>query len=307
MPKTEIDYSNTIIYKITCRDVVITDVYVGHTINFVQRKHAHKQSCKNMKSPNYKLKLYEVIRANGDWNNWKMEIINFFDCKDHYEARKKEQEYFISLNATLNSIEPMPRPKIIKEKEIISCNTCNIHYNSSDKLEEHNKSKKHLKKLDIQISQEITMIPNKHPSIRIGNFVCDICNIKCSKKNDWDRHILTRKHHSRVDGNQLEVNIPPKVFTCKCGKNYANYSGLWKHLKNCHISDSNTVEEETIIPHMIDSSCSDIKALTNLVLDMVKNNTEVQKQQYELQKQSNDIQKQMCEYIKENLPSKNVL
>ena len=39
MPKNEIDYSNTIIYKITCLDPNITDVYVGHTTNFVQRKH----------------------------------------------------------------------------------------------------------------------------------------------------------------------------------------------------------------------------------------------------------------------------
>ena len=47
MPKVEIDYSNTIIYKITCKDPSITDVYVGHTTNFVQRKHCHKQSCNN--------------------------------------------------------------------------------------------------------------------------------------------------------------------------------------------------------------------------------------------------------------------
>ena len=72
MPKHEIDYSNTIIYKITCDDSNISDLYVGHTTNFVQRKHAHKQSCINEKSPNYKYKLYEVIRNNGGWENWKM-------------------------------------------------------------------------------------------------------------------------------------------------------------------------------------------------------------------------------------------
>ena len=95
MPKTEIDYSNTIIYKITCKDSNVNDLYVGHTTNFVQRKHAHKQSCINDKSPNHKCKVYEVIRNNGGWDNWNMEIINFFNCYDHYEARQKEQEYFI--------------------------------------------------------------------------------------------------------------------------------------------------------------------------------------------------------------------
>ena len=99
MPKIEIDYSNTIIYKITCKDPNILDVYVGHTTNFVQRKHAHKQSCINNKSSNHKCKLYEVIRNNGGWINWDMEIIHFCNCADHYEARKKEQEYFELLKA----------------------------------------------------------------------------------------------------------------------------------------------------------------------------------------------------------------
>ena len=120
MPKKDIDYSTTIIYKISCNDESISDVYVGHTTNFVQRKHAHKLSCTNIKSSNYKCKLYSVIRNNGGWDNWKMEIINFFNCKDHYEARKKEQEYFILLKATLNSIEPLPtpKPKDVTPKEV---------------------------------------------------------------------------------------------------------------------------------------------------------------------------------------------
>ena len=37
MQKVEIDYSNTIIYKIVCKDPLIKDVYVGHTTNFVQQ------------------------------------------------------------------------------------------------------------------------------------------------------------------------------------------------------------------------------------------------------------------------------
>jgi len=114
MLKSEIDYSNTIIYKITCNDKDLTDVYVGHTTDFVRRKYSHKQSCANNKSASHNCKLYKVIRANGGWNNWRMEIITSFNCKDQYDARMREQEYFISLNANLNSIEPMPKPKVIQ-------------------------------------------------------------------------------------------------------------------------------------------------------------------------------------------------
>ncbi len=38
MPKKIIDFSKTIIYKIVCNDLNITDVYVGRTTNFINRK-----------------------------------------------------------------------------------------------------------------------------------------------------------------------------------------------------------------------------------------------------------------------------
>ena len=82
MPKLELDYSNTIIYKIACKDPSITDVYVGHTTNFVQRKQSHKQSCYNTKSSCYNLKLYKTIRQHGNWSNWEMSIVNFYNCKN---------------------------------------------------------------------------------------------------------------------------------------------------------------------------------------------------------------------------------
>ncbi len=42
MPRNEIDYSKTIIYKIVCNDLTITDCYVGSTTDFKTRKAAHK-------------------------------------------------------------------------------------------------------------------------------------------------------------------------------------------------------------------------------------------------------------------------
>ena len=42
MPKVDIDYSNTIIYKIHCKDSNVNEIYVGHTTNFTKRKNQHK-------------------------------------------------------------------------------------------------------------------------------------------------------------------------------------------------------------------------------------------------------------------------
>ena len=49
MPKVVIDYSNTIIYKIMCKDPLICDIYVGHTTNFSQKKYAHKNELQSNK------------------------------------------------------------------------------------------------------------------------------------------------------------------------------------------------------------------------------------------------------------------
>ena len=94
MPKDEIDYSNTLFYKIYCKDTSVKDIYIGHTTNFVQRKYCHKQTCNTEKHANHNLKVYKCIRNNGGWNNWRMDIIGLHECHDHYEARKIEQNYF---------------------------------------------------------------------------------------------------------------------------------------------------------------------------------------------------------------------
>jgi hypothetical protein len=200
MPKVDIDYSNTIIYKITCKDPSITDVYVGHTTNFVQRKHAHKQSCVKEQC-----KLYTTIRNNGGWINWTMEIINFFNCKDHYEARIKEQEYFELLRATLNSIQPMPKPKCEPIKEDV-VNENVINEDEKDDVKEP------------AISTD--SLPN--------NFYCKCCKLECKYKSNWDRHIMSSKH---ITQSQIESNFTAKnKIWCKgCDKKFKTNAGLWKH------------------------------------------------------------------------------
>jgi hypothetical protein len=38
MPKKPTDYSKTILYKLVCNDLNITECYVGHTTHFVKRR-----------------------------------------------------------------------------------------------------------------------------------------------------------------------------------------------------------------------------------------------------------------------------
>ena len=208
MPKTEIDYSNTIIYKITCKNLLVNELYVGHTTNFIQRKHTHKSSCINEKSKNYKCKLYDVIRKNGGWNNWKMEIVDIYNCRDHNEAIKKELEMTQTLNATLNSIELKPKIVNITEEYV--------------EIKEIKKLKKNLPR-----------------------FFCETCAFKCYMKCDWTRHITRPKHFLSVDGNIKNLKNLKKTYVCDCGKIFLSNSGLWKHKKVC-IEEKNIIIDKEL-------------------------------------------------------------
>ena len=271
MPKTEIDYSNTIIYKITCIDTSINHVYVGHTTNFVQRKHAHKQGCANEKSSNYNCKLYKTIRANGGWNNWIMEIVAFFKCNDHYEARIKEQEYFTSLNATLNSIEPLPKPKpkptdtqiiepVLNTKKYC-CETCNVTLQNQHLLDVHNNTKKHCKKI-LGIETTVTNF--------LGKYFCEVCDYKTVRKSSYDEHLLSRKHQKSMNGNQnLQKNC--NEFICQnCNKKYKDNSGLWRHKKKC-----NLIEENVNVLEKEPNNSNEIQELKEIMKYLMKENSEM--------------------------------
>ena len=101
MPKINIDYSNTIIYKIVCKDINIKDLYVGHTTNFVKRKYQHK-----FRSENENFNVYTFIRQNGGWDNFEMLEVEKHTCNNGNEARTQERFWIENLNANLNMSLP---------------------------------------------------------------------------------------------------------------------------------------------------------------------------------------------------------
>ena len=228
MPKVDIDYSNTIFYKISCKDESISEVYIGHTTNFVQRKSGHKQSCNNSKSANYSCKLYEFIRQNGGWNNWRMDIIAYHECNDHYEARKKEQELFISHKATLNSIEPMPKPKskiarpTVHTNDVKSTHTCDVCkfscFNTLEVFTQHLSRNKHIK------AASMAMHDTKYH--------CECCKYSTDNKKDYNKHLQTIKHITLTNADE-NSQCKTNVHRCICGLEYKHASSLCKHKHVC--------------------------------------------------------------------------
>jgi len=109
------------IYRLKCKDPLITDCYIGQTKDFKERKWHHTGDCNNPKSFKYNFKVYKFIRENGGWDNWQMNPLEVIFCETEKEARKKELEFCIKFNATLNTQKPIRDRKqwLIDNKEKI--------------------------------------------------------------------------------------------------------------------------------------------------------------------------------------------
>jgi hypothetical protein len=57
----------------------------------------------NDNSKKYNRKLYQTIRENGGWDNWRMVIIEECGEISLTQARIKEEEHRVKLNANLNT------------------------------------------------------------------------------------------------------------------------------------------------------------------------------------------------------------
>ena len=110
----------------------------------------------------------------------------------------------------------------------------------------------------------------KNPKLPIS-FECEKCEYKCCSNKDFAKHLGTRKHTMDKVDNSI-VPVINKTFDCNnCGNSYKYQSGLCKHKKNCIQSQSPP----------------DVVTLSNLVMELVKNNNELHQ---ELQQQSNNFQ-----------------
>lgn len=100
------NYENTVIYKIISNDQNINDIYVGSTTDFNIRKRQHKTDCNNVKSKSYNLKVYQIIRQKGGWDEWTMIKIEDYPCTSWNEAHARERYYYDQLRGTMNTQTP---------------------------------------------------------------------------------------------------------------------------------------------------------------------------------------------------------
>jgi hypothetical protein len=140
-------------------------------------------------------------------------------------------------------------------------------------------------------------LDTKNEQKRVIKFCCKKCDYKCSRKTNYDRHMATDKHqrihmYPQKDTfiEQNEQNEQTFKYQCVCGKGYVYSQGLSKHKKICTYFNENK--------HIQNEDISNVKVLTGLVLEVVKQNQELINQNNESQKQNQELQKQVIELCK---------
>jgi len=162
MPRTNINYNNTIIYKLCCNDLNIIEVYVGQTTDFRKRKNRHKSCCNNETAKGYNYNVYQFIRNNGGWDNWNMIEIEKYNAIDGNDAKKRERFWIEELKASLNCKIPtrLQKEYIEDNKEEITIKKKNYRDNNkeekakTDKEYYENNKEKILEKMKEKITCE---------------------------------------------------------------------------------------------------------------------------------------------------------
>jgi len=135
------------------------------------------------------------------------------------------------------------------------------------------------------------MVDKKTPK-NSKKYICEACDFKCSNKQDYTRHLSTRKHRMLTD---VDKNVDgftpknPKAFVCDCGKEYKYRQSLYVHKKNCQ-KNSEIPIENTFVQN-------DNPTTNELMATIIKQNGELSKQNGELARTNIELVEKIHEII----------
>ena len=113
-------------------------------------------------------------------------------------------------------------------------------------------------------------------------FYCEKCDYTCSKKFNFNRHLLSSKHLQVTKGDVLASktsHMEPSHVCDNCNKEYSSRNGLWKHktkciLQNCQTNmiskNSNEPTDKDLIMMLIKENSE----LKNMMMKVLENGTQ---------------------------------
>jgi hypothetical protein len=135
---------------------------------------------------------------------------------------------------------------------------------------------------------------------------CKVCHYNTSKKSSYDKHITSRKHAVNATQKLDNIKVADNCsYTCStCDKFYKSRVGLWKHTKVCKMveeihspepeikleikpepepdPDIKNIIIQDLSNNIVQLLINENKDFKNIILDLVKTNTDLKKQMMEV-------------------------
>ena len=126
-------------------------------------------------------------------------------------------------------------------------------------------------------------------------YKCIKCNFKCSKKSNWDKHLLTRKHIS--DAKKMPENAD--AYQCEsCSKVYRSRGSLWKHTRLCD-NNLNTANTKNIYWLNNENAMNAILQVIKQNQELITSNSHFKELLIGQQHENQKLQTQLIEAVKD--------
>jgi hypothetical protein len=224
-PEAVNKYEHSILYKIRYKTDEIKDCYVGSTTGaFEVRKRCHKSDVYNSRSKRHNYRVYTFIRANGGWDDWIMELIEEYPCRNKKELLARESYWIRSLCATLNVTMPgrTKKENYEENKEIISAKRKEYYAANRDRLNAAAKEHRENNKEYIIAREKAYIEANRERITARKKAYYDANrdrNIAYSKAySEANKEILAEKRQIFLETNKERLSAERKTrIICECG------------------------------------------------------------------------------------------
>ena len=110
-------------------------------------------------------------------------------------------------------------------------------------------------------------------------YICLFCDYSTSRKSQYDRHLLTSKHINLTNFNNFSSESSENHICDNCNKIYKSRVGLWGHKKKC-LKKKEKMNETNESIDLNDK---------NLILTLIQQNNDLQKQMLEVIKNGTNV------------------
>ena len=127
-------------------------------------------------------------------------------------------------------------------------------------------------------------------------YECILCDYTTCRLSQYNRHKLSSKHNNYLNDSKNDSNdstngsnySSSNKYTCICGKKYKYDSGFYRHKKTCTYTNENTVitiSNDQPTTYIVEKK-EDMPDMKELIIALMTQNQDMQKQMFEQQSQS---------------------